>query len=464
MLSAAPSRRVAAILALLAGLFACTFERETAVLRHDLSALEPAGFGVSPFNIEEKLKRGFIPEVIACLTGPSGRGVETEKGIRLLAEAKLEAGDFPVAEALATRALSRSLRSELRADLEWLRSQAAYWRGDFATAAAAAEGAQKAGRGVPEGWVVFLRSIGSQRLYGGAEPGTRATVRFRYGRPNLLRLDVRVNGQATSEMILDSGASISLVTETAAARLGIAAVEGAATSARGLHGKEIPMRLGWARSVALGALTLRDVPFGILPDGTLTFESATRGLFAPEGVLGVHLMKEFDWRIELPERRLQMIRLEPDIRRGGEGQNLFFRRLKPMVRVSFNRQPWSFFLLDTGSEPTMVTPEGLSANRFTGWEPSAPVTLEGIGKTRVSWAKVSNITLGVDRYAVWFRDLVVNEGADAIGDGIIGMSFLSPFDLEIRFSRMTLSLQRTAERRPSAPPMFEPPSGVESPR
>jgi hypothetical protein len=129
-----------------------------------------------------------------------------------------------------------------------------------------------------------------------------------------------------------------------------------------------------------------------------------------------------------------------------------------MVRVSFNRQPWSFFLLDSGSEPTMVTPEGLKANRYSGYEPSAPVTLEGIGKSQVSWSKVSNITLGIGRYMVWFKNLVVNEGGDALGDGIVGMSFLAPFDVELRFGLMTLSLERAGDRPNPTPSLFEGPT------
>jgi hypothetical protein len=107
---------------------------------------------------------------------------------------------------------------------------------------------------------------------------------------------------------------------------------------------------------------------------------------------------------------------------------------------------------------------GLAANRYTSDEPSAPITLEGIGKTQVSWSKVSDITLGIERYAVWFKNVVVNEGGDAIGDGIIGMSFLSFFNVDLRFSRMTLSLERPGEGRGHSLPVFGAPSVIPEPR
>jgi hypothetical protein len=443
--------------ALLGAAVACTFSYDTAVLRHELMP-PAAGFGVNSLNVEERLKRGYIPEVIAFLTSSAGRSIDAEKSARLLSQAKLESGDFAGAEAVVERLLSRPLRNERRAEAEWVRAQAAYWRGDFGAAATWAESARAAGRGVPEGWVAFLRSGKARRPYHGPDPGERFSIRILVTRPRLPRFGVRINDRPAAEMILDSGASISLVTESVATQLGLEVVEGAITPARGLHEKELTMRLGWARSVALGTVTLHDVPFGILPDGTLTFETAGGGSFMPSGVLGAHLMKEFDWRIEFAARRLQAIRLDGSSRRGGPDQNLFFRRLKPMVRVSFNRQPWSFFLLDSGSEPTMVTPEGLKANRYSGYEPSAPVTLEGIGKSQVSWSKVSNITLGIGRYMVWFKNLVVNEGGDALGDGIVGMSFLAPFDVELRFGLMTLSLQRAGDRPTPTPSLFEGPT------
>jgi hypothetical protein len=75
------------------------------------------------------------------------------------------------------------------------------------------------------------------------------------------------------------------------------------------------------------------------------------------------------------------------------------------------------------------------------------VTLEGIGKSRVSWGKISNVTLGVGAYAVRFRDIVVKEEGTGIEDGILGASFLANFDVEIRFGAMTVTLENPVDRR-----------------
>lgn len=126
-----------------------------------------------------------------------------------------------------------------------------------------------------------------------------------------------------------------------------------------------------------------------------------------------------------------------------------------MVRASFNGRPWSLFLLDTGSEPSMITRSGLVRTRVLGSEAAYPLTLEGIGQSRVSWAKISNVTIGVGAWMVRFKNIVVKEDANGLEDGILGASFLSPFDVEIRFGAMMLGLENPLSRRlrdPLPPP------------
>ncbi len=426
--------------------FACTFSTETAVSPHRLVRPLPAGF-VNSYNAEEQLTRGYVPEVSAFLASSGGKSLEGVRYDRLLGEVLLERGDFRGCVPHLERAFAGGGRSTERAEIAWLLSQAGYWSGDFASAARWARAAQREGKLVPEGWAVFLESPPPRPLYGGAAPGAGVTVPVDFGRPNLVRLPVRVNGRPPEEMVLDSGASVSLLTDSAAERLGVRFVPGATAAARGLHETETPMRLGWLDSVRIGDLTLTDIPVGVLPDGTLTFETAALGIFKLNGVLGAHLMKEFDWRLEYIEKRVFVRHLDPKAARGSKDQNLFFRRMKPMVRTSLNGQPWSLFLLDTGSEPSMVTRGGLRKTRLSEPEAAFPVTLEGIGNSRVSWGKISNVSLGVDAFMVRFKDIIVKEVGEGLEDGILGASFLANFDVEIRFGSMTLALENPVERK-----------------
>jgi hypothetical protein len=426
------------------GAATCSFSREITILPHRLEKPVPIGL-VNAYNAEEQLQRGYIPEVSEFLAGPGGRSLDAVRLDRLAGQVLLERGDFRGAGPRLERALAGTARSSDRAELAWLLSQAAYWLGDFPSAGRWGRVAQREGKRVPDGWIAFLESQGTRVLYGGAAAGERLSLPVEFGRPNLLRVAVRVNGRPQEEMILDSGASLCLLTESSAARVAVTFVPGASAVAKGLHDTELPMRLGWVDSVRVGDLTLTDVPVGVLPDGTLTFETTSSGVQRLNGVLGVHLMKELDWRIEFAERVLRARRLDRRAPRGSKDQNLFFRRMKPMARASLNGLPWSLFLLDTGSEPSMITRVGLrKASLFP--EMTYPITLEGIGRTRVSWAKISNVTVGVSAYMVRFKDIVVREEAEGIEDGILGSSFLSSFDVEIRFGAMTLALENPLER------------------
>jgi hypothetical protein len=437
------SRGAAAALLALA---ACTFSRETTVLPHQLLKPLPGGL-VNAFNAEEQFQRGYVPEVAAFLASSGGRSLEGVRFERLAGQVLLERGDFKGAAPSLERAFAGLGRASDRAEVAWLLSQAAYWDGDFASAGRWARAAQREGKLVPEGWVVFLESPAPRPLYGGAAAGASMTLPVDFGRPNLVRLSARVNGRPPEEFVLDSGASVSLLTDSAAERLGVRFVPGATAMARGLYDTETPMRLGWLDSLRLGDLSLEGVPVGVLPDGTLTFETASLGVFQLNGVLGAHLMKELDWRIEYVGKRVFARRLDPKAPRGSKDQNMFFRRMKPMVRTSLNGQPWSLFLLDTGSEPSMVTRGGLLKTRLFEPESNYPITLEGIGKSRVSWGKVSNISVGVGAYMVRFKDIVVKEEGDGLEDGILGASFLANFNVEIRFGAMTVTLENPVERR-----------------
>ena len=430
---------------LAAAVAACTFSREISVHTHQLLKPLPGGL-VNSFNMEEQLRRGMVPEVLEFLAGPGGKAVDSTRGARIAGRALLERGDFAGALPYLERAHGEEGRQQERAETAWSAAQAHYWLGNFAESARWVRTARSEGLLIPEGWVAFLESAGAEPLYGGSKEGTRLALKMEYGRPRIPRLLVRLNDRETDAMVFDTGASLSLLTESAATRLGVVRVEGATASATGLHRGEIPMGFGWAKTVKLGELTLEHVPFGILPDDALTF-GGTEKAYRFDGVLGVHLLKELDWFVAYEARQVRAVRLPTGLRRGAREQNIFFRRLKPMVRTSMNQEPWFLFLLDTGSEPTMLTRSGIQRAHLFRGEASYPMTLEGIGQSRVSWGKVSKVTVGVEKYMVRFADIIVKEEGDGIEDGVIGSSFLGNFDVAIRFSTMTLGLERTVDRR-----------------
>ena len=157
----------------------------------------------------------------------------------------------------------------------------------------------------PDGWLVFLESQAARVLYGGAPAGERLSLPVDFGRPNLLRVPVRVNGRARGR----DGPRFRRLAVAPDRERGGAAGRHVRARARPPPRRvstttDLPMRLGWVDSVRLGDVTLTDVPVGVLPDGTLTFETTSSGVFRLNGVLGraLHEGVRLEDRVRRPAR------------------------------------------------------------------------------------------------------------------------------------------------------------------
>ena len=109
-------------------------------------------------------------------------------------------------------------------------------------------------------------------------------------------------------------------------------------------------------------------------------------------------------------------------------------------RTERSRKPFLLMLLDTGSEPTLMTSAGASRANLPASNKVFPKKVYGLGKTEVEWGRISEVTLGIAGYGARFRDLAVKEDDSAFEDGVIGTSLLEHFSVEIDFSRMLLTL------------------------
>ena len=164
-----------------------------------------------------------IPEVLEFLAGPGRRTVDSTRGARVAGRALLERGDFKGALPLLERAHAEEGRLQERADTAWAVAQAYYWLDRFAESARWVGTARAQGLLIAQGWAAFLESAGREPLYGGAPEGAHLVAKMEYGRPRIPRLLATVNGRETDAMVFDTGASLSLLTESAAARWGSSA-------------------------------------------------------------------------------------------------------------------------------------------------------------------------------------------------------------------------------------------------
>src|SRR5262249_51103003 len=171
--------------------------------------------------------------------------------------------------------------------------------------------------------------------------------RLRYTRKHdLLEVRFEVNGKP-ADFGLDTGASLSVISESRARALGIS-IHDATFGMSDIAGKKLPCRAGTAGELAAGKYRLRNVPFCVLPDNQPGFvadpESSPAFLGLPVIVAfgSVRWDTDGNFEIGVPSKR-------PNLR----DSNICFDGSSLLVEAAVGRRKLSF-ILDTGNPTTML--------------------------------------------------------------------------------------------------------------
>jgi hypothetical protein len=435
---ALPSPGRAAFLLAAAIAAACATAPQVAMFEQASSDVRgPAAVG--PLSVEDALARGLYPEVARYLGTLTRDTVEKSPSLSAAAGRVLLArGDYDAAYPHLVRARDLDSRAGRRAELEWSLSQGAILWNDFGAARDWAQNAVQDGYGLVPGFLRFLDAMSEVDVYTGSPIGETHESDFDMQNFELVRLPLIVNDRQAAA-IIDSGAVYSILTESFAKKAGVREIPDSRATGRGLHKREFPVTFGIAEHMTFCGFTLRNVPVMLMPDEALLFET-TRGEFPVPAVLGAHLLKEFTTEIDYPRRRLRMTRADFRVAKRAPEQDLYFHRGRVFVRTSINRTGWYQFLLDTGSEPTMMTSVGLSRAGLPASNKLFPKKVYGLGKSQAQWGRVRELTIGLAGWAARFQDLTVRDDEMSFEDGIVGNSFLAHFRVLIDFQRMVLSL------------------------
>jgi predicted aspartyl protease len=218
-----------------------------------------------------------------------------DPGLRALADARLDAGRFD--EAKADQDLRRYFATRdvdpWRQAVAWsIAADIALVRGDYRGAAEAS--AQWAGR-LPEEnpkrrdatqnetIARLLADVPPQSIIDG-KPVTISTSRDKLG---LMTADAVIDGHA-QEAILDTGANLSVLSLSAARRLGVRILDGGGAVASSTR-EAVPVRLGIADKVEFAGLELSHVVFLVLDDAQLKLPAA--GGYQVEAILGFPVLR-----------------------------------------------------------------------------------------------------------------------------------------------------------------------------
>jgi predicted aspartyl protease len=392
-------------------------------------------------NAEERLARGEYLEVEAAIRKmPRAELEKSATSLATLGRVFLARGDIDRALPLLTRAIDLEARPARRAELEWALAQGFIFWDEPELALEFASAARRDGYGLLPGYIHFLEAIQNVPLYTGPEAGESHETDFSMQGFDLIRVPVKING-ADSAAIVDTGAAYTILTQSFAKQVGVREIPDSKAFGRGLHAKEFPLTFGVVDRLEFGGFTLAHVPVMLMPDDALLFETS-RGEFPVPMVLGLHLIKQFRLGLDYGKRHMQLTRVDP---RGGDRdpeQNLFVARSRLFVRTSIDKSGWYQLLFDTGSEPTMLTSNGVRRAGLKASNKFYPKKLYGIGQSEAAWARVDSVVIGLSGFGIKFRSLPIKEDDGALEDGILGNSVFKNFLVTVDFKRMRIDLQQ----------------------
>jgi len=394
------------------------------------------------FNGDELLSRGEYIEVERHFREmPRSELDANPQDLALYGKALLARGDLQEAVDPLSRAIAAEARPARRAEMEWALAQGFIFWDEPSLALEYASAARRDGFGLLPGFIHFLEAIENVELYAGPTFGERHEAEFSMADFDLIRLPVKING-ADSAAILDTGAAYTILTESFAKEVGVREIPDSKAFGRGLHTREFPLTFGIADRLEFCGFVVRNVPVMLMPDDALLFETS-RGEFPVPMVLGLHLIKQFTVALDYHRKVIDMTRTDFRGPKRDPEQNLFVARGRVFARASVNHNGWFGMLLDTGSEPTMLTSGGTKRSGLSSSNKFYPKKLYGLGKSEAAWSRVDTVTIGTSGFAVRFKNLVVKEDDGALEDGVLGNSYLKNFHVGIDFRRMRLTLSPT---------------------
>ena len=238
-------------------------------------------------------------------------------------------------------------------------------------------------------------------------------------------IDIKI-GDRLAKVLLDTGASISMVSPDLTQSLGLKgkelppeeiryAVAGDGCQKMNASIYQLPViKLGTAKTTGLQALQLSQA---IIPENLA-------------GILGMDLLNHFNFQID-PIRKELLLSTVSDLPKRDRDQAipLVMQDGVALVQVKINGDSPFVFLIDTGAESTFISPE-VAAKLKLSADSMKPIQVQGFcGLESASYTSLAEVTVG-DRALKNIESVVLQNTAvlDSLKvDGILGQNFLNSF-------------------------------------
>jgi len=400
-----------------------------------------------PTNIERggdvvsMLRKADLNRAVALASVIEAKQHPSAQELGALGAAELASGRYDDARRHLRAAIDLQPFRTVYGAIAWDLSQVEYMCNNFESSLDWARMAIEHGVNVRPWHLEYLMALSNIDVYR-FTGATTERVPMHIGRPDVPRIEIKLNGQRNVSAIIDSGAVLSIVSESLAKSLPVHSLGPFQGTFAGLLGEPIGVRFGMLETLEIGRMSIANVPVAIMPDDKMKFLVSGKKEFRINFLLGANLLKEF--RIDLDFRRAVVTfrRIPPGARKPAADQNLFIEQFRPAIRATVNRHGWYLFIFDTGSEVTFLNELQLGALPIQIFAPGLHnATLQGLGGARKSGEKLENVEIGIDRWAGTFRTIpMYDAGKSERATGIIGENFLKNFDVVIDFGRMRVDL------------------------
>lgn len=265
------------------------------------------------------------------------------------------------------------------------------------------------------------------RLAGGANP--------------LLLVPVQINGHGPYEFILDTGASMCLLTPEVAQAAGVFIT--ASKKAQGAGGT-LDVSLGMLPSLELGGLQVHELQVGATDE--LQKIGARIGAKV-DGNIGFNLLKDFRVTIDYRTNQLRLERPAEPARAVGMPFELSAKKPLILLPANVNGKGPFRFVLDTGASATVLSRRTAAAAGLQTGPAACDATGAG-GNISTASARVGSITVGAQ--TLQNLDVIVVDFLEPLSrvvgtqlDGIIGYNFLREFRVVIDYLNESLYLEPT---------------------
>jgi tetratricopeptide (TPR) repeat protein len=362
-----------------------------------------------------------------------------------LGEAELISGRYDAARQHLRAAIDLEPFHTTFSQIAWDLSQVEYMTNNYESSLEWAQLAVHHGLSIKQWHLDYLQALAATDVY--HFDGMQSDrVQMHVGRPDVPRIDVRLEGRRNVGAVIDSGAVLSIVSEKLAQSFPVQRLGTFEGTFYGLLGEPISVHFGLLKSLEIGGIVIQNVPVAIMPDDKMRFLVSANREFNMDFLLGANLLKEFRIEFDFKRGSAMFTRLTAEDRQPDPNQNLFIRGFRPMVRGLVNRKGWYLFELDTGSEVTFLNAAQLRALPIQLYAPKLHAALlQGLGGAKKRGEKLENIEIALDKWGGVFRTLPMYE---SVSDqeravGIVGENYLKNFRVVLDFGRMRLDLIRS---------------------